>query len=87
MSEHAANPDVAMPDVPANVVRAQNVGDMTLIGPDVKDRTCHRHCAVHLAGVDDAHHVVAERDDVHVGGAERISQLLQRLIRERADVA
>ena len=29
------------------------------------------HGAVHLAGVDDSHHALAQRDDVGVGGGER----------------
>ena len=77
---------VAVTHVPAEAVVLQEVGDVRRLGPEEQDRPADGHRAVDLAGVDDADHVVAERDDVHVGGAERVAQVRQRLVGERDDV-
>ena len=74
--------DIAVGDVVAEIVAIQKVGNVGRFWAQEQDRPCDGHGAIHLAGVNDADHVGAEADDVHVGGREREPQISQRLIGE-----
>ena len=63
--------DVAVGDVPAGAVVADDVGGVARVGGDEEDGAADGHGAVDLAGVDHADDFVADGDEVDVGGRRR----------------
>src|ERR1041385_9579671 len=65
----------------------RDIGDMTRLWSDVKNRRAHRHDVVNLARVNDPDELFSHHHYVQVSGGQRTRKVIQGLIRKTLHVA
>ena len=77
--------DVTMVDLPPDVRLPKQVADVRLEGAQQQDGFPHCQRTIHLARMDDADRLGTECDQVHICSRERVLEIGERLIRQRAN--
>src|SRR6266550_67756 len=75
-----------MADVPANVVRIEQIRDVAFTRTDVENWSCDGHRPVNLAGMYNAGNPISDSHNVNIRRRERVTKLALRLIRKRHDI-